>query len=343
MTRTVIWGSGAIGGTIGARLVREGEEILFVDAVESHVETMNTKGLSIDEDGKGFSVKVKAFLPGDLKPTVDLVFVAVKSHHTSDAVKMIKPLIGEDAVVVSLQNGLNEESIAQEIGKRRTMGALVNFSADYIAPGHILYGGEGSLILGELDGRITERLLRIRTLLNKAMATGTTDNLWGYKWSKICYGSLLVATALVDEPVYEIVLRSERIQKMLVALVCELLEVGAAHQIRIERFDEFLPDLFRKANRGDGESLKEAMKAIADHYRAQTKGKTGIWRDLAVKKRKTEVDMLIGGVVRKGESIGLPSPMNQRLVELIREIEDGRRVMRWENLDELIEVYEAKV
>jgi 2-dehydropantoate 2-reductase len=152
-----------------------------------------------------------------------------------------------------------------------------------------------------------------------------------------------VATALVDEPVYEIVLRSERIQKMLVALVCELLEVGAAHQIRIERFDEFFPDLFRKANRGDGESLKEAMKAIADHYRAQTKGKTGIWRDLAVKKRKTEVDMLIGGVVRKGESIGLPCPLNQRLVALIREIEDGRRVMKWGNLDDLTEAYEAKV
>jgi len=343
MTGIAIWGSGAIGGTIGARLVGEGEDLLFVDAVESHVETMNTQGLSIQDGGKGFPVRVKAFLPGEVTSPLDIVLLAVKAHHTVDAVKMIRPLIQENSVVISLQNGLNEEMIAQEIGQERTMGALVNFSADYIAPGHILYGGAGSLILGELDGRITERLKQIHTLLNKAMWTRFTDNLWGYKWSKICYGSLLVATALVDEPVCEIVLRSEQVQRVLAALVCELLVVAAAYRIKVEPFDEFLPERFLKASRGDSGSLAEAMKVIADHYRSQVKVKTGIWRDLAVKKRKTEVDALIGGLVRKGEAVGLSCPMNMRLIELIHDIEEERRPMQWENLDELIRVYEARV
>jgi len=343
MSKIAIWGSGAIGGTIGARLVRTGEEVLLVDTVKSHVETMNTEGLFIEDDDKGVNVKVKAFLPEELKPPLDLVFLAVKAHHTLDAIRMIKSLIEKNSIVISLQNGLNEELIAEQIGMERTMGALVNFSADYIAPGHILYGGKGSLILGELDGKITERLQQISILLNKAMFTQITDNLWGYKWSKVCYGALLVATALVGEPVYEIVLRSKLIQEMLVALVCELLEVAKAHQIKIEPFDEFFPELFWKALEGDQESLVKAMNVIANHYKNQTKGKTGIWRDLAVKKRKTEVDVLIGGVVRKGEAIGLQCPMTQRLIQLIHEIEDGKRSMKWENLDELIKVHHAKI
>jgi 2-dehydropantoate 2-reductase len=343
MSKIAIWGSGAIGGTIGARLVRTGEEVLLVDTVKSHVETMNTEGLLIEDDDKGVNVKVKAFLPEELKPPLDLVFLAVKAHHTLDAIRMIKSLIEKNSIVISLQNGLNEELIAEQVGMERTMGALVNFSADYIAPGHILYGGKGSLILGELDGKITERLQQISILLNKAMFTQITDNLWGYKWSKVCYGALLVATALVDEPVYEIVLRSKLIQEMLVALVCELLEVAKAHQIKIEPFDEFFPELFWKALEGDQESLVKAMNVIANHYENQTKGKTGIWRDLAVKKRKTEVDVLIGGVVRKGEAIGLQCPMTQRLIQLIHEIEDGKRSMKWENLDELIKVHHAKI
>jgi 2-dehydropantoate 2-reductase len=343
MSKIAIWGSGAIGGTIGARLVRTGEEVLLVDTVKSHVETMNTEGLFIEDDDKGVNVKVKAFLPEELKPPLDLVFLAVKAHHTLDAIRMIKSLIEKNSIVISLQNGLNEELIAEQIGMERTMGALVNFSADYIAPGHILYGGKGSLILGELDGKITERLQQISILLNKAMFTQITVNLWGYKWSKVCYGALLVATALVDEPVYEIVLRSKLIQEMLVALVCELLEVAKAHQIKIEPFDEFFPELFWKALEGDQESLVKAMNVIANHYKNQTKGKTGIWRDLAVKKRKSEVDVLIGGVVRKGEAIGLQCPMTQRLIQLIHEIEDGKRSMKWENLDELIKVHHAKI
>lgn len=343
MLRIAIWGAGAIGGTIGARLIRAGENIILVDKVQTHVEMMNREGLFIEEEGNGFKIKVRAVLPEEVILPLDIIFLAVKAHNTLDAMKMIKPLIKEDSIVVSLQNGLNEECISECIGKERTIGALVNFSADYIAPAHILFGGEGSLIIGELDGQITNRLRKLNFILNKAMFTQMTNNIWGYKWSKVCYGALLVATALVDEPVSEIVLHSKPIQKLLVALVCELLEVSKAYKIKIEPFDEFVPDLFWKANTGDEDSLKKAMAMISDHYKKQTKGKTGIWRDLAVRKRKTEVDVLLGEVVKKGEKVGLLCPLVRRLIKMINEVEDGKRIMKWENLDELNKVCYDKI
>jgi 2-dehydropantoate 2-reductase len=339
--RITVWGAGAIGGTLGAGLSAAGEDVLLVDTVSSHVEAVNEKGILIDPGTGGETVRVRATLPEALGPPLPLVLLAVKAHHTRPAVETIRPLLAGDGVVISLQNGLNEEVIAEAIGPERTLGALVNFSADYIAPGHILYGGKGALVVGELDGRITPRIEGFRALFEKAMPCGVTRNLWGLKWSKACYGSLLVATALVDEPVADIVLRSVPVQEALVGLVCELMDVASKHGIAIEPFDEFHPEAFRKARGGGRVALTEAMEPIARHYRTQTKGKTGVWRDLAVKKRKTEIDDLLGRLVLKGDRAGLGCPRNRRLIELIHEIEEGRRSMQWENLEDLTKVCHA--
>jgi len=88
--------------------VRAGEEVFLVDTVKSHVEAVNKRGFLIDDDNKGVNVKANAFLPEELGPPLDLVFLAVKAHHTLDAIRMIKPLIEKNSIVVSLQNGLNE-------------------------------------------------------------------------------------------------------------------------------------------------------------------------------------------------------------------------------------------
>jgi 2-dehydropantoate 2-reductase len=136
--KVTIWGTGAIGGTIGAELARRGEDILLVDAVKPHVERMNAEGLFIEKDRGSFTARVRASLPEEVKSPLGAVFLCVKSHHTPQAAGMVKPLLADQGIVVSLQNGLNEEVIAEQIGRDRTLGALVNFSADYIAPGHIL-------------------------------------------------------------------------------------------------------------------------------------------------------------------------------------------------------------
>jgi 2-dehydropantoate 2-reductase len=106
--------------------------------------------------------------------------------------------------------------------------------------------------------------------------------------------------------------------------------------IRVEPFDEFDPAWYRAALAGDAAARGRAMAAIAAHYRAHTKTKTGIWRDLAVRKRKTEVDGQLGMLARKGESLGVATPLTRRLSEIIGDLEDGRRQMDWKNFDPLV-------
>jgi 2-dehydropantoate 2-reductase len=166
--------------------------------------------------------------------------------------------------------------------------------------------------------------------------TRVSDNILGYTWAKHVYGALLVATAVVDAHVYEVVERSPAVQQMLVALVIENMDVAERAGVRLLAFDEYDPAEYRAAARGDTAALARAMASIATHYRAATKTKTGIWRDLAVRKRKTEVGALLGATVAKAKGYGLAMPLTERLIAMIADLENGRRQMSWANLDELV-------
>ena len=331
-----VYGAGAIGGTTGAALARAGHDVLLVDSYAPHVEAINAHGLTIERDGTATTTRVRAVMPAGLGTDLPLVLLAVKSHHTVEALQEVAPRLASTGTVVSLQNGLSEEQIAQAIGTERTVGCLVNWAADWIGPGRILHGGHGAFVLGELDGRITPRVRELAGLLSAFVETPVTDNIWGYKWGKLIYGALLFGTAVVDAHVYEVVERSPEVQRVLMGIVGEGLAVADKAGVRVEPFDEFDPAWYRAALGGDAAAGQRAMSAIAAHYRAHTKTKTGIWRDLAVRKRKTEVDGQLGVLARKGESLGIAMPLTRGLTGIIRDLEDGRRQMDWKNFDPLV-------
>lgn len=336
---TVI-GAGAIGGTAGAHLARAGHDVLLVDSVEAHVNAIAESGLAI-EGRRTFRVQVPAVTPRGLAGALrgrppEAVLLSVKAMHTAEALEPIVPLIGPDSFVVSMQNGLNEQIIAGRIGPARTIGAFVNFGADYLGPGRIFYGGEGALYLGALDGRITPRLQALGATLREAFLENTTltDNIWGYLWGKLGYASMLFATALVDETMAD-VLGDPACRRLLADLAGEVVAVAEAEGIRCEGFDDYDPNAMRFASPRDWDAIAGSLGRLADRNRRSLKLKSGIWRDLAVRRRRTEVDLQIGLVVEAARGHGLATPLNERLVTMIHELEDGRRAMDRASLDEL--------
>ncbi len=336
MSKTVIWGAGAIGGTIGAHLANSGAQPLLVDRDAAHIEAIRKRGLAITGPIARFRVTVATAMPDAVQGVFDTVLLAVKSQDTGAAMAALKPHLAPDGAVVSLQNGLNEPAIAAAVGAERTVGAFVNFPADLIAPGEIHYAGAGALVLGELDGRMTERIKALHVLLGafdpKAKISA---NINGYLWSKQAYGALLKASALTNLSIVDFLAATEW-RALHVALVREIVTAAERNGIRLEEFDGFRPEVFR-----DGASsadIDRCFAAMVEHNRRSAKTHSGIWRDLAVRKRKTEVAAQLGPVIAAGRAKGAAMPLAQELVRLIAEIEAGAREQQSENMRSLASV-----
>ncbi|MEO8337728.1 MAG: 2-dehydropantoate 2-reductase N-terminal domain-containing protein, partial [bacterium] len=195
--RILIWGAGAIGGSMAAYLVRAGHEITVVDTVAEHVAAINDVGLRITGPIAEFTARTPAFTPATVSAEWGTIMLATKAHHTEAATRALLPHLADDGCVISVQNGLNELAIADIVGAERTVGAFVNFGADYIEPGVILHGSRAAVVVGEIDGRITPRVMAIRDAwLDFDDRAIVTPNIWGYLWGKEAYGAMLFATAL---------------------------------------------------------------------------------------------------------------------------------------------------
>jgi len=328
--RILIWGAGAIGGTLGAYLVRTGHDVTFVDNADDHVRAINASGLSINGPIAEFTVRAPAFTPSDIRGEWGTIILATKAHHTEAATRTLAPHLATDGYVVSAQNGLNEIAIGEIVGPERTVGSFVNFGADYLEPGVIHFGGRGAVVVGEIDGKLTPRAKAIHeswlALDERAILT---TNIWGYLWGKEAYGAMLFATALTNDSIADALARPE-FRDLYIALARESLAVAAARGVSPEAFDGFDPRAYLPtAPTGAAEASLDALVA---HNRKSAKTHSGIWRDLAVRKRPTEVDAQLGIVVRLGREDGVPAPLTARVVELIHDIEAGRRKQSIETL-----------
>ncbi|RHW38030.1 2-dehydropantoate 2-reductase [Neobacillus notoginsengisoli] len=342
MKFTII-GAGAIGGVLGAYLIKAGYKVTFFDIDEEHVKEMNHGGLTIEGPDEIFTVRCNALTPNQLEsanPELETVFLCVKAQHTEKALEPFLPFIKKETNVVSIQNGLCEKMIVPLIGREKTIGCFVNFSADYLAPGKILYGGVASLYIGELDGTISRRVKELQKALLSWGPAEITENIWGYLWGKMSYAGLLYATALVDETMATVV-RQLEFRETLIELCAEILEVCNKEGVFPLGFDDWEPSLIYPREKQNEKELAAQLEKLATRMAENKKTKSGIWRDLAIRKRKTEIDAQLVPILRIGANHGLEMPLTSLLVNLIKQIETGSLQMGWENLTRLKQMYES--
>jgi 2-dehydropantoate 2-reductase len=266
---------------------------------------------------------------GTLPSRMDTVLLACKAPATEDAVRSFADRLSPDGCVVSVQNGLNELVISRLVGEPRTIGAFVNFSADYLEPGLIHYGGPGTFVIGELDGSLTPRLQLLQQALGHWGTVKQSDNIWGYLWGKQAYGAMLFATAVTSDSMADAI---DGHRSTMVTLANEVLSVAAALGIRPRGFDGFEPEAITSP---DQSVVAESLDRLVAIRRVDEKTHSGVWRDLAVRKRRTEVEAHFTPIVVHAAELGLDVPLLERMIQMIHEIEDGRREFSASNLDEL--------
>jgi 2-dehydropantoate 2-reductase len=334
--RILIWGAGAIGGSAGAWLKRAGHDISFVDVVPEHVAAIRRDGLRIIGPVEQFTVAAPAFLPEELSGSWKHIFLAVKAQHTAAATRALTPHLAQDGYVLSLQNGLNENIIQRIIGRDRTIGAFINYGADWMANGEIMFGNRGAVVLGELDGAMTPRLAALHAVMRDFEPDAiTTPDIWSYLWGKLGYGAMLFAQALGQKGIAECLARPELLA-LWRRLGEEAIIVAQAEGVQPRGFNGYDIDAFRPG--ASDAATRASVAAMVAFNSNSAKTHSGVWRDLAIRKRRTEVDVQIAPITEIGARHGIDCRTTRKLVAMIHEVEQGTRPMADDNLLELARV-----
>lgn len=306
--KIAVLGAGALGCAMGSCLSESGHEVWLINRREDHVETMNTLGLCVQVNGADRYTPVKAALHAshvaDQIGTVDLLLVLVKSFHTREAITSSTSIVGPDTVVLSLQNGLGHEDVlAEVVGRDKVVAGKTYAGGVMLGPGRIIRGTEGKeTYIGELEGRMTDRVQRVAAAFNAAgLITHISDNIMGTIWEKllvnVATGALSGITRLAYGDLYQV----PEVKACALAAVQEAMDVARACGIGLSVNDPEQPWI--KAAAGLPPEFKASMLQSLERGSA------------------TEVDYVNGSVVRWGQKCGVPTPVNSTLVACLKGIE----------------------
>src|SRR5499425_1240657 len=336
--KIAIVGAGAVGGYAGAHMVKAGEDVTFIDPWPAHVEHMRKHGLRVTHAMKEpeFTVPVRALHVTDAQQLakeapVDIAFVCMKSYDTAWATMLIRQYLAPDGYVVSLQNCMNEETIAGVVGWGKTLGSIASsITVELHAPGQIrrAAGKSGTrhtvFRVGEVHGRITERAKEVCQLVSYADSAMVTENLWGERWSKLVTNVMGNGLSACTGMISREMAKNDAIRHFSTRLGSEAIRVGQALGYVFDEVSHMDPETIARAGEGDAEATKE----IDEHRLAEANRPGGgehrpsMGQDM-VKGRRTEIQFLNGFVVRKGEEVSIATPTNAVLTDIVTRVERG--------------------
>jgi 2-dehydropantoate 2-reductase len=330
-------GAGAVGGYVAAHIARAGEEIVLIDPWPEHVAHMREHGLKVTHarEVAEFAVPVRALHITDVQRLskerpIDIAFVSTKSYDTGWATMLISQYLAPSGYVVSLQNCMNEETIAAIVGWGRTLGCIASsITVNLPAPGHIHRGagkrGAAHTVFraGEVHGRSTERAQEVCRLVGHADSALVTTNLWGERWSKLVINvmgnGLSACTGLTGADM----IANERVRHFSLRLGSEAIRVGQARGYQLEEIMHLAPEDIARAGEGDAAAVRTCdAQRLKDAGRTAAEQRPSMGQDM-LKGRRTEIDYLNGFVVRQGEGVGIPCRANALLTDLVKRVEKG--------------------
>ena len=289
-------GAGAVGCYYGAMLGRGGHQVTLIGRAQ-HVEAMRRSGLRLQTSAFDEHVRVQASAEPNAVRGAQLVLFSVKSTDTEAAGKAMGPYLERDATIVTLQNGVdNAERLAATLG-REVLPAVVYTAVEMAGPGHVRHHGRGELVIGR--ARASDAI--VAAFGKAAVPVEISDNVAGTLWAKLIVNCAYNALSAITQLPYGRLVASAGMPAVMADVVDECLAVASAAKVQLP---------------GD---MHEATRRIAQTMPGQYSSTA---QDLA-RKKKTEIDHLNGFVARKGETLGIKTPVNRALLALVKALESG--------------------
>jgi 2-dehydropantoate 2-reductase len=337
--RIAVLGAGAIGSSIGAYLIRDGYDVILIDQWAAHIDKIRNDGLKLTDLNGEFTVQAKAIQLSDvnnLREMFDIVYLSVKSYDTRWSAYLIEPYLKPTGFILPVQNSLNDEVVASVVGFNRTVGCVPSISAGIYEPGHVIRTDVlmHCFTVGELSGLITNRVKGVVQALSAVGETEATTNIWGARWAKLVINAMGNSLAGIVGPSVSSLNAVQQDTYNLIRVVTgsEAVRVGLASGISVEQIQKVPAQEFAAAT--SRESVKKLKEKMADIWAKRTlpvedmqkrlgaPGRPSLLQDV-MKGRRTEVRYLNGVVVQKGKEVGVPTPMNEVILDLMLKIENG--------------------
>jgi len=305
--KIVVVGPGAMGLLFSAFLSKSKEELWLLDKNRERAERLNQNGIYVEGISGKWNAKVKATASSQDIGQADLVIITTKSYDTKSAITQAKPVISQDTAVLTLQNGIgNIEIISESVGPDNVIGGATNLGATLIDDIHVRHAGIGETIVGKLDGSNPVALRQIRELFNKVrLETKISRDIKAILWSKLIINVGINALSALTRLHNGQLVEFEGTRKVLRDAVTEAVKIAKRKRIKLI-YDDPLAKV---------EAVCEATSANV----------SSMLQDV-LRKKRTEIDFINGVVVRLGQELGIPVPVNTLLVDLVKTIEASYKV-----------------
>ena len=329
--RTAIYGAGSLGTILGAFISKAGEPVELINRNKAHVEALNASGAKVVGTMQ-FEQQVTAYTPDQMSGEYDIIFLMTKQQNNKEVVQMLKGFLASDGVLVTFQNGLPEMQIASVLGAERVLGCTVAWGATMQYPGVCELTSEPdalSFSLGSISTIRSRHFDKVKELLEKMGTVDVEDNFIGTRWSKLLINAAFSGMSAVLGCTFGEAAGPKESRHIVQALIKECIDVCAAGGIRIEPVQgkDIVKLLDYKGAVKKAVSFFIIPLAIRKHARL----KASMLQDLE-KGKLTEVDAINGAVSDYGRKVGFPTPMNDKVVEIIHRIEKGELKPGFDNL-----------
>lgn len=329
--KCAIYGAGSLGTVLGAYMTKGGVPVELVNRNRAHVDALRKKGAHITGT-VDFSTPVTAITTEEMTAPYDVIFLMTKQLHNKEVVTFLKPLLAPDGVIVTFQNGIPEPGIAEIVGESHTIGCVVEWGATMDAPGECVLTSDPdslSFHMGGMQGVSDAKLAEVRSLLEKMCPVAMEDNLLGARWSKLLINATFSGLGTVVGGVFGDVSEKKDARRVAVRCMKECIDVGHAAGATFAPVQgKDLTKLFYHKN-GFKRAIAELLVPIAmKKHRAI---EPSMLQDLK-KGKPCEIDAINGVVCEWGRKCGVPTPINDRIVEIVKKEQAGELPLEEKNI-----------
>ena len=310
----LVVGGGAIGGVTAALMSGHVRRVMVLDANAEHVERMRDPGLELDVLGERRTVKLDAYAdPSELPAEPEFALVTLKAAYLQAALPGLRDRV---ETFVSLGNGLVQDRVASLVGEERLLIGTVEWGATNLGPGRLAQTTRAPFVIGEPDGSDSERLERLGAALGTAAEVRISHNIRGQVWSKLLLNSTWSGLGVASGLLYGEVAEHPVGRRLAVALWREGVAVGHAQDLELQ---ELVGVPAEDIGSEDPEVSDRAIDTMIGQLGAT---KASMLQDIE-RGVPCEVDVINGAVAARGREHGVPTPVNEGIVDLVHSYEDG--------------------